>query len=164
MKTKLRFENLDIADLSDADYKKLLKLTYNPKDGYMRMYLELCRTAWLTYKKDDFTCDVYICFKGRSIVGWAIAQDLLYKDGDFLEFSIFVSSRSRGMGVGSSLLETVAEYVDYAHVDKQISVWVHNETSKNLFKKVKDNPNFVCFDSNKWSEGNKRVKYEFNEN
>jgi GNAT superfamily N-acetyltransferase len=118
------------------DIVNLYTLT-NGVGGYMGFYIQ---TIWNAYQQDklDYYCRIFAFYDGDTIIGWALLQDLLYRNGDYVELSIYVNPKNRGNGIGSDLMQYISKKV----VDKKISVWYKGQT---LFKRFATHP-FYPFD------------------
>lgn len=147
---------MDISQLCKDEIGALDNLTHSAKNGYMKMYLKFCRSARLRFAKKDFVCEVFYEVIDNQIVGWCIAQNLLYRYEDYLEFSIYVAPEFRGKGVGGRLIDKVIKELP----NHKISVWVDNPQNEALFKKYQGT-NLHAFDSKVYSEKKEYELFKF---
>lgn len=110
-------------------FKKLEDLTLG-EGGYMKYHLQACR---LFAHKNDFTADIFVICE-EDIVGWALCQDLAYRNEDYKELSIFIDPKYRGKNYGGKLIEFIIENTDY-----RISCWgSEGEGRTEFFRKYVD--------------------------
>ena len=112
-------------------------------DGYMSMYLNLCRDAFAVYGKTDFFCDVIIDYNSLGAINaWCILQNLLYRHDDYIDLSIWVPKSKRLNGHGTRLMN----FIEEKYKDKKISVWASRSNhSFHMFSKFSTSP-FHIFD------------------
>ena len=131
----------------------LLGMTKGRK-GYMGMYLDLGLRALRNFDKRDFTMEVFIAKQGGAILGWGMLQDLFYRDGDYLEVSLFVPENGRKAGVGRALMDHLKE----CFADRKLAIWVSKENRAFYGRDEFSCDPFHRFDMDRYNEKGEWVK------
>lgn len=115
----------------------------NDQGSYLEMYLELCSNACHKYNKRDFICDIYLAFEDLSPfpIGVAITQDLLYRQPESLELSIFVAKPWRGFGVSDKLIKNILKN---KIKNKTVTFW-GGDNLINFYKRTMEKESYFRF-------------------
>lgn len=145
----IKLGKISIKELTDQKICRFLDeletLTHG-KDGYMKYHLQACR---IFAHKNDFTADVFVVCEedDKTILGWALCQDLTYRNEDYKELSIFIDPDERGAGHGGTLIKYVLDNTDY-----KISCWASEGESREKFFKKYANERLNLFDMDHYME------------
>lgn len=146
-------KKIPIQKLTTQLFEELVKLCHSPAVGYMAMQLDFCYAASHKYKKKDFQCEIYVKFNGKKVLGWLLAQDLVYRHKDYLDIGVFVSKENRGNGIASQLLEAAI------NSNSKLSAWASDELNVALYKKYRNQ--VTIFDMKEYSKTGKWKKFKF---
>lgn len=133
----------DVGQISDKEIA-FLKTLSDGNEGYLSMYAQLCKSARVDFKKNDFECWVII---KKNDVGnvdcWAMIQNLFYRHEDYLDMSIWTPRSKRGQGHASAVMNFIGD----RFAGDKISIWLQ-ENNIGLFNKFKNHPFYhFCIDT-----------------